>query len=77
MLIQSIASTVDPSLVVGSFILASSGLPLSSIFGQIPVVWAENSDLTEKEAMGAAVLGLTMRVATASFLALVLAPFIV
>lgn len=75
--LRSIASTVDPSLVVGSFILASSGLPLSSIFGQIPVVWAENSDLTEKEAMGAAVLGLTMRVATASFLALVLVPLIV
>lgn len=75
--LQSIASTLDPRLVVGSFVLASSGLPLSSIFGQIPVVWAENSDLTEKEAMGAAVLGIIMRLITAALLALVLVPLII
>ena len=75
--LQSIASTLDPSLVVGSFVLASSGLPLSAVFGQIPVVWAENSDLTEKEAMGAAVLGIVMRLITAVLLAVFLTPLIV
>lgn len=74
--LQAIASTLDPSLVVGSFVLASSGLPLSSVFGQIPVVWAENSDLTEKEAMKAAVLGIVIRLCTASLLAIFLVPLI-
>lgn len=75
--LQAIASTLDPRLVVGSFVLASSGLPLSSIFGQIPVVWAEASDLTEKEAMGAAVLGLIMRVTTAVLISFFLTPLLV
>lgn len=75
--LQAMASTVDPSLVVGSFVLASSGLPLSAVFGQIPVVWAENSDLTEKEAMGAALLGIAMRLVTAVLLAVFLTPLIV
>lgn len=74
--LQAIASTLDPSLVVGSFVLASSGLPLSAVFGQIPVVWAENSDLTEKEAMKAAVLGIVIRLFTASLLAIFLVPLI-
>ena len=75
--LQSIASTLDPSLVVGSFVLASSGLPLSAVFGQIPVVWAESSDLSEKEAMGAAVLGIVMRLITAVVIAMFLTPLIV
>ncbi len=74
--LQEIASTVDPSLVVGSFILASSGLPFSAVFGQIPVVWAENSDLNEKEAMFAAVVGIGMRIVTAVLLAIFLTPLI-
>lgn len=75
--LQAIASTLDPRLVVGSFVLAASGLPLSSVFGQIPVVWAEASDLTEKEAMMAAVLGLSMRVVTAVLLSFFLTPLVV
>ncbi|MGO3889864.1 MAG: hypothetical protein ACTJHW_02705 [Paenalcaligenes sp.] len=74
--LQAMASGLDPSLVVGSFILASSGLPLSAVFGQIPVVWAESSDLTEKEAMKAAILGIVMRLLTATVLALLLTPLI-
>lgn len=75
--LQSIASEIDPALVVGSFVLASSGLPLSAIFGQVPVVWAESSDLTEREAMGAAVLGIFMRVITAFLIAFFATPFVV
>ena len=72
-----IAADLDPSLVIGSFILASSGLPLSSIFGQIPVVWAECSDLNEREAMGAAVLGICMRLVCAFIIAFFLTPILV
>lgn len=75
--LQSIAADLDPSLVVGSFVLASSGLPLSAVFGQIPVVWAECSDLSEREAMGAAVLGILMRVITAFVIAFFLTPWLV
>jgi hypothetical protein len=75
--LQAMASTLDPSLVVGSFVLASSGLPLSAVFGQIPVVWAECSDLNEKEVMLAAVLGIVMRLLTAVILAVFLTPLII
>lgn len=63
-------NVISPALVLGSFILASSGFPLSVIFGQIPAVWAETTDLTEKEAMSAAVLGAVMRIITAAVLAI-------
>jgi hypothetical protein len=75
--LQAMAGEIDPSLVVGSFVLASSGLPLSAVFGQVPVVWAESSDLTEREAMGAAVLGITMRLATAFVIAFFVTPLVV
>lgn len=71
------AATLDPRLVIGSFVLAASGLPLSSVFGQIPVIWADNSDLTEKEAMGAAVLGIVMRIITAFLIVYFLTPILV
>lgn len=75
--LQSIASNLDPSLVVGSFVLASSGLPLSAVFGQIPVVWAENSDLTEKETIFAVLVGIFMRFITAFLMAVYLTPLII
>ncbi|OUE46584.1 hypothetical protein BZY95_01775 [Billgrantia desiderata SP1] len=75
--LQSIAADLDPSLVVGSFVLASSGLPLSAVFGQVPVVWAESSDLSEREAMGAAVLGIVMRLGTAFLIAFFVTPLVV
>lgn len=75
--LAEMASTLDPRLVIGSFVLAASGLPLSSIFGQIPVIWADNSELTEKEAMSAAVLGIIMRLITAFLIVYFLTPILV
>ncbi len=71
------AASIAPPLVLGSFVLASSGFPFSVIFGQIPAVWANSTDLTEREAMGAAVLGAVMRLLTAGFVAVVLAPLFI
>jgi len=71
------AATMDPRLVIGSFVLASSGLPLSSILGQIPVIWAANSDLNEREAMSAAVIGIVMRLVTAFLVVYFLTPLLV
>lgn len=71
------AANIDPYLVLGSFVLASSGLPLATVFGQIPVVWAASSDLNEREAMFAAVLGAVMRLITAALVALLLGPLVV
>ncbi|MBD8004331.1 hypothetical protein [Bacillus norwichensis] len=71
------AATMDPRLVIGSFVLASSGLPLSSILGQIPVIWAANSDLNEREAMTAAVIGIVMRLITAFLVVYFLTPLLV
>ncbi|MBS3975640.1 MAG: hypothetical protein KGZ75_02765 [Syntrophomonadaceae bacterium] len=70
-------AAIPPQLVLGSFVLASSGFPLSIIFGQIPAVWASCTDLNEKEAMGAAVLGAVMRLLTAAFVAMVMAPLFI
>ncbi|WP_235872223.1 hypothetical protein [Siminovitchia acidinfaciens] len=75
--LAEVASTMDPRLVIGSFVLASSGLPLSSILGQIPVIWAANSDLNEKEAMTAAVIGIVMRLITAFLVVYFLTPILV
>ncbi|QUO43628.1 hypothetical protein KDJ56_08925 [Brevibacillus composti] len=75
--LQKLAATIDPRLAVGSFVLASSGLPLSVIFGQVPATWAEHSDLTEREAMGAAVIGILMRLATAFLIAYLVTPWVV
>ena len=56
---------VPATHVVGSFVLASSGLPLSLIFGQIPLVWSQASDLSKTQAIEAAVVGMVLRVLTA------------
>ncbi|MCF8011985.1 MAG: hypothetical protein K9L17_12475 [Clostridiales bacterium] len=71
------SSQVAPQLVLGSFVLASSGFPLSVIFGQVPAVWAESTDLTEKEAIKSALLGATMRLITAGIVATLLAPLFI
>lgn len=70
------AASISPKLVVGSFILAASGLPLGVVFGQIPMIWKGVSDLNETEAMKAAVIGIGMRVITAFLLAEFLTPLI-
>ncbi|QED50102.1 hypothetical protein FSZ17_11235 [Cytobacillus dafuensis] len=75
--LAELASTIDPRLIVGSFVLANSGLPLSVIFGQIPVTWAETSDLNEKEVLEAAIVGMILRFVTACILGYFLTPFLV
>jgi hypothetical protein len=75
--LKDAAATLDPRLVVGSFVLASSGWPLQVILGQIPAVWAANSSLSEREALEAAVIGAVLRVLTAALLAVGLTPLIV
>ena len=75
--VSDLVGQIDPRLVVGGFVLANSGLPLSVILGQVPVTWAESTGLTEKEALNAAVLGCLIRVVTATILAYALTPFIV
>ena len=75
--LKDAAATLDPRLVVGSFVLASSGWPLQVVLGQIPAVWAANSSLSEREALEAAVIGAVLRVLTAALLAVGLTPLIV
>ncbi|WP_442599995.1 hypothetical protein [Neobacillus sp. D3-1R] len=75
--LADLASSVDPRLIVGSFVLANSGLPLSVIFGQVPVTWAESSSLNEKEVLGAAIIGMIIRLITACVLGYWLTPFLV
>lgn len=72
--LKDAAAGMKPALVLGSFVLASSGLPFSTAFGQVPIIWGENSDLTEKEALYASALGITMRIITAALIAVVLTP---
>lgn len=68
---------VAPALIVGGFVLANSGFPLSVLFGQIPVTWKEHSDLNEKEALYAALLGAAIRLISCVIIALVLTPLII
>ncbi|PIC57446.1 hypothetical protein CSV80_09205 [Sporosarcina sp. P12(2017)] len=75
--LAELPSTVDPQLIVGAFVLANSGLPLSVIFGQVPVTWVETSNLNEKEALKATLIGLILRFATTWALAVFLTPFLV
>jgi hypothetical protein len=74
--LKDVATTLSPQLVIGSVVLAASGFPLSVIFGQIPAIWSDATDLTHLEAMGAAVLGAVMRLLTAGFIATVLTRFL-
>ncbi len=74
--LKDVAVTLDPRFVVGSFVLGASGFPLSVLFGQIPAIWSEATDLNEKEALGAAILGAVMRLATAGAVALLLTPLL-
>ena len=69
-------NNINPAYIVGGFILANSGLPLSVIFGQIPVTWKENSDLSEKEALMPAIIGTLIRFFSCLIIALILTPLI-
>ncbi|GGA23549.1 hypothetical protein [Psychrobacillus lasiicapitis] len=75
--LAELSMSIDPRLIVGSFVLANSGLPLSVIFGQIPAAWAEVSSLNEREALVASIIGIIIRIATACLLAYFLTPFLV
>lgn len=67
--IKDIAMNFTPQMIVGSFVLASSGFPLQVIFGQIPAIWSGCTDLTEREAMTAAIIGAVIKVLTAALFA--------
>ncbi len=76
--LKDVAASLPPQLVIGSVVLGASGFPLSVIFAQIPVIWSGGvTDLTHKEAMGAAVLGAVMRIITAGLVALLLTPILI
>ncbi|RKQ35866.1 hypothetical protein [Oceanobacillus halophilus] len=75
--LAELSASIDPRLIVGSFVLANSGLPLSVIFGQVPVTWAETTDLNEREVLGAAVIGMVIRVITACIIGYFLTPLLV
>lgn len=70
------AASIPPKMVVGSFILASSGLPLGVVLGQIPMIWKGTSDLDETEAVKAALLGISIRIVYAFLMAEFLTPLI-
>ena len=64
--------TKDPNAiaapaVVATFIIANSA-PLQCVFGQIPNVWKGITDLNEKEIIGAACIGLLIRIITAGII---------
>jgi hypothetical protein len=67
--IKDIAAQFAPQLVVGSFILASSGFPLQVIFGQVPIIWAGPTDLSPSECIVAAAVGAVIRLLTAALFA--------
>lgn len=75
--LKDVAAGMNPKLVTGSFVLAASGLPLSVMFAQIPVIWSGCTDLTAQEAMNAAILGAVMRLITAGAVAMLLTPLLV
>ncbi len=74
--LKDVAATMPAQLVIGSFVLSASGFPFSVLFGQIPTIWSECTDLSEREALGAAVLGAVMRLLTAGAIATFLAPLL-
>ena len=65
-----------PRLVVGGFVLANSGLPLSVILGQVPSTWKEYTDLDDKDTLKAALLGTAIRLVSAAVIAYALTPLV-
>lgn len=72
-LMSKTAASLTPQMVAASFVLAASGLPLSVIFGQIPAIWKEVSELNEREAILAACLGTVLRFFCAILIGLIVA----
>lgn len=75
--LAGMVGSIDPRFVVGGFVLANSGLPLSVIFGQVPSTWKEYTSLTDKETMKAAILGTVIRVLSAALIAYAVTPLVV
>lgn len=75
--LMDISANIDPRWIVGSFVLANSGFPLSVIFGQVPATWAQVCDLNEKEILNSALIGTIIIVITASILAITITSFII
>ena len=67
--IKDIAMNFTPQMIVGSFVLASSGFPLQVIFGQVPVIWTASTDLSHRDCIVAATIGAAIRLATAGIFA--------
>jgi len=67
--LMKVVQDVPASMVVGSFVLAASGWPLQVIFGQIPIIWAGPTDLSERECIFAACVGGIIRLLYAGLLA--------
>lgn len=74
--LANVVESTDPRLIVGSFVLANSGLPLSVIIGQVPATWVKISDLNENEILNSALIGTVIRFITTFLIALALTPFI-
>ena len=70
--LQATAASIDPKWVIGSFVMAASGFPLSVIVGQIPLIWSQSCEMEPGEALKPALLGILVRVLTAGFIATVL-----
>src|SRR5699024_6064080 len=75
--LANVASSVDARLIVGSSVLSNSGLAIYVRIGQIPAIWAESSALLEKEVIGAALIGMVIRIVTACILGFFLTPLLV
>lgn len=56
-------------LIVGSFVLANSSWPIQIPLGQIPAVWSDSIDLSNREIVGSAVLGGFIRILYAALCA--------
>ena len=67
--LKDVAMNYPAQMVVGSFILASSGFPLQVIFGQIPVIWSPETDLSHSDCIIAAAIGGIIRLLTAALFA--------
>lgn len=73
-MLTKVAANIDPKMVVGSFVLAASGLPIGVVFGQIPMIWKGACDLDEMDVIKAASIGIIMRIITAWLVAELLTP---
>src|SRR5699024_902223 len=75
--LANVASSIDSRLIVGSFVLANSGLPIYVLIGKISAIWAESTELIEKDVICAALIGMVIQIVTACILGFFLTPLLV